>query len=189
MKSEMDLHPEVGDPIAESGAHPHADLATGTVQSPPLVCISGSAGDVEAMRPLLHAQSRPSPKSPRTAASPLRILVVDDNADSGETMALVLRLSGHDVRTADSGPAALESAREFVPEVVLMDIGMPGMDGYTAARHLRTQMVEHQPLLIALTGYTQDDHMMRAREAGFDHHLAKPVEIDALTKLLANRKA
>jgi CheY-like chemotaxis protein len=83
---------------------------------------------------------------------------------------------------------ALDIAKSFVPEVVLMDIGMPGMDGYTAAKHLRKEMVEHQPLLIAVTGYTQDAHMARAREAGFDHHLAKPVELEALTKLL-NRKS
>jgi CheY-like chemotaxis protein len=167
------------------------DADSGSSASKPLAFSDGLDHGEFVRLPLLAPQSSatlPSRPSPQCPASPLRILVVDDNSDSGETMALLLRLSGHDVRSADSGPVAIESARQFLPEVVLMDIGMPGMDGYTTARHLRNEMVGHQPLLIALTGYTQDDHLKRAREAGFDHHLAKPVEIDALTKLLPDRK-
>jgi CheY-like chemotaxis protein len=111
-----------------------------------------------------------------------RILVVDDSQDSAESLALLLELHGHEVRTAFAGPAALETASAFCPDVVLLDIGLPGMDGYEVARRLRA---EHGGCrLIALTGYGRDDDRRRSREAGFDHHLVKPVDLEELTRLL-----
>jgi two-component system CheB/CheR fusion protein len=117
--------------------------------------------------------------------SSLRILVVDDDADSGDSLALLLRLSGHDVRVVDSGRAALSAVKEFRPRFVLLDIGMPDMDGYAVAQHLRKDGHVEQPVLIAVTGYTQADHLERARAVGIDHHLCKPVDMDALSELLA----
>jgi DNA-binding response OmpR family regulator len=111
-----------------------------------------------------------------------RILVVDDSQDSAESLALLLELHGHEVRTAFAGPAALEAASTFLPEIVLLDIGLPGMDGYEVARRLR---VEHDGCrLIALTGYGREDDRERSREAGFDHHLVKPVDLAELTRVL-----
>ena len=112
-----------------------------------------------------------------------RILVVDDNADSAEALALALGATGHDVRLAADGSSALEGAAEFQPEVVLLDIGLPGMDGYEVARRLRADGGA-QMVLVALTGYGQEEDRQRARDAGFDHHLVKPIPPDALLALL-----
>ena len=117
-------------------------------------------------------------------SEPLRILVVDDNADSAESMALLLSLSGHETRTAGDGPAALEAFRAFRPAVVLLDIGLPGMDGYEVARRLRAEAGEAGATLVAVTGYGEDYDRQRAREAGFDHHLVKPVDPAKLSALL-----
>jgi PAS domain S-box-containing protein len=120
----------------------------------------------------------------RPAASGLKILLVEDSVDSAEMMAFILQLGGHDVRIAHDGPAALEAARAFQPEVVLCDIGLPGMNGYEVATRLREQPAFQRTPLIALTGYGQDEARSRSREAGFDVHLVKPVEPDALEALL-----
>jgi signal transduction histidine kinase/DNA-binding response OmpR family regulator len=112
-----------------------------------------------------------------------RVLVVDDNVDAAESLALVLRAAGHRVWTAHSGPAALQAAPEVRPEAVVLDIGLPGMDGYEVARRLRGEA--SGPLLVALTGYGQDDDRRRSREAGFHHHLVKPVDPEELERLLA----
>jgi signal transduction histidine kinase/ActR/RegA family two-component response regulator len=114
-----------------------------------------------------------------------RILVVDDNVDSAESLALMLRLSGNDVRTAHDGPSALRAAEEFVPEVVLLDIGMPGMDGHEVARRLRRMPPLRNALLIAQTGWGQDEDLRRSEEAGFDRHFTKPVDPVELKALLA----
>jgi PAS domain S-box-containing protein len=114
-----------------------------------------------------------------------RVLVVDDNEDSADSLALLLELKGHEVRVALDGPAALATAHAFQPEVVLLDIGLPGMDGYEVARRLRAERAgEGGLLLVALTGYGQDEDRRRSREAGFDHHLVKPVDFDELTRVL-----
>jgi PAS domain S-box-containing protein len=117
---------------------------------------------------------------------PRRVLVVDDNLDAAETLAELLALSGHDVRTAHDGPAALEAAGRFRPEVVLLDIGLPGMDGCEVARRLRGQEGATRALLAALTGYGQEEDRLRSREAGFDTHLVKPVDPKALFALIAH---
>jgi two-component system CheB/CheR fusion protein len=118
-----------------------------------------------------------------------RILVVDDNVDSAESLAMVLRVTGHQVRTAHDGATALEVAGEFLPEIVLLDIGLPQMDGYEVARRLRARYPDREIVIVALTGYGQDDDRRRSREAGFDHHLVKPVQPAVLKPLLSGERA
>lgn len=113
-----------------------------------------------------------------------RVLVVDDNLDSAESLSLLLELMGHSVRTAHDGEQALAEADAFRPELVLMDIGMPRMDGYEAARRLRQADWSADTVLVALTGWGQDEDKRRSEEAGFDHHLIKPVDPAALEALL-----
>jgi signal transduction histidine kinase len=113
-----------------------------------------------------------------------KILVVDDNRDSAMSLSLLLELDGHDVRRAYDGLEALEIAEDFRPEVTLLDIGMPRLDGYGAARELRRRDWAKGSLLVALTGWGQQEDKRMAREAGFDHHMVKPVDPDALRRLL-----
>jgi CheY-like chemotaxis protein len=141
---------------------------------------------------VLHAEERavgpPGPGGGGTAsgAPPYRILVVDDSADTAEGLALLLRLKGHTVRTAYSGAAALEAARELRPEVAVLDIGLPDLDGYEVARRLRQQAGEGaRLLLVALSGLGQEADRRRSHEAGLDHHLLKPIELEELSALLA----
>jgi CheY-like chemotaxis protein len=113
-----------------------------------------------------------------------RILVVDDNVDSARGLARLLKLLGHDIRTATDGPAALSEAIEFQPDAVLLDIGLPGMDGYSVARELRKHEACADSVIVAITGYGQDEDRKRCREAGFNFHLVKPIDHDALLTLL-----
>lgn len=126
------------------------------------------------------------------ASQPLprrRILVADDNADAANSLGKLLsRFYGQDVRVAHDGPSALEVAREFRPEFALLDIGMPGMDGYEVARRLREMPEAEGAVLVALTGWGQDSDRQRSAQAGFDRHLVKPVEPEALRGLLADLK-
>jgi PAS domain S-box-containing protein len=115
-----------------------------------------------------------------------RVLVVDDNVDAADSLALILELLGAQVRIARSGAEALEVFAHYRPSVVLLDIGMPGMNGYEVARTLRSRYPEAGAALVALTGWGQDDDRRRAREAGFDHHLVKPAQLDSLQQLLAS---
>jgi signal transduction histidine kinase len=126
----------------------------------------------------------PKPETPRKAP-PRRILVVDDNTDAAESLAQVLRLNGHEVRTAYDGPTALDVARAQAPEVVLLVIGLPGMNGVEVAQRMRQSLGLTDALLVAVTGYGQDEDRRRSQEAGFSAHLVKPVNLDALEKLLA----
>jgi PAS domain S-box-containing protein len=114
-----------------------------------------------------------------------RVLVVDDNHDSAESMAILLEIWGHEVRTTYDGPAALALAAEYRPDVVLLDIGLPGMSGYEVAKRLRELPDLAGAILIAVTGYGQHSDRERSRAAGFDHHLLKPVEPARLQELLA----
>ncbi|HLJ94629.1 MAG TPA: PAS domain S-box protein [Gemmataceae bacterium] len=135
--------------------------------------------------------SQPQPEPVEAAGRPaqsLRVLVVDDNVDQADSAALLLQVSGHEARVAYSGPAALEAAVEYRPDLVLMDIGLPGMDGYEVARRLRQQPSLRGTMLVAVTGYGQDSDRQRSRQAGFDHHLVKPVNMQALEAILAQRK-
>lgn len=113
-----------------------------------------------------------------------RILVVDDNVDAAKTLGMLLKYLGADVRVVHNGPAGIDAIEEFQPNVVLLDIGMPGMDGYAVARKIRERHGIDSVTLIALTGWGQEDDRRRTREAGFDHHLVKPADINALQTLL-----
>ncbi|HVK13626.1 MAG TPA: ATP-binding protein [Gemmataceae bacterium] len=124
-----------------------------------------------------------------TPPGPRRILVVDDNEDSADSLGQLLELLGHEVRTAYDGEAGVTEAGAFRPHVVLMDIGMPRLNGYDAARRIRGQPWGKQVVLVALTGWGQEGDRRRSREVGFDAHLVKPVEPAALDKLLAESQA
>jgi two-component system CheB/CheR fusion protein len=122
------------------------------------------------------------------AAAARRILIVDDNVDAAESMALLLRDVGHEVYLAHDGPHAIRTAQIHVPEFIVLDIGLPGMSGYEVARELRKEVRFKDTVLVALTGYGQEDDRRRAREAGFNHHLVKPVKSIALQRLLAGQE-
>ena len=113
-----------------------------------------------------------------------RLLVVDDNKDAAESMSMLLEMWGHEVAFAFDGPSALETAEQWQPEAVFLDIGLPGMDGYEVAERLRELPHAKDAVLIAITGYGQDDDRLRSVRAGIDHHLVKPVAPDALRSLL-----
>jgi len=118
-----------------------------------------------------------------------RILVADDNADALQTLATVLELGGHEVFSASNGSLALESAERHLPEVALLDIGMPLLDGYEVARRIRAQAWGRRITLVALTGWGQDSDRRRSQEAGFDSHLVKPLDLAKLTQLLSRLPA
>ena len=117
-------------------------------------------------------------------AGPCRVMVVDDNRDAADSMAVFLELAGFDTAVQLDGPSALEAAKARAPQVVLLDIGLPGLDGYEVARRLRALPGGMDCLLIALTGYGQQDDRRRAHEAGFDVHLVKPADPDAVVELI-----
>jgi CheY-like chemotaxis protein/anti-sigma regulatory factor (Ser/Thr protein kinase) len=117
-----------------------------------------------------------------------RMLVVDDNVDAAQTLAAILELHGHDVRVAYSGADGLRIAEEWKPEVGVLDIGIPDFNGYELARGIRERCIDQPPLLIACTGWGQQEDVARAREAGFDHHLVKPVDPDAVLRLLPQQQ-
>ncbi len=120
----------------------------------------------------------------RSLSIPRRILVVDDNVDGAETLAMLLMLSGHTVETAHTGPDALKAAQAFQPAVMFLDIDLPGMSGYEVARQLRSDSTINGLILVALTGWGSEDDRRQAKNIGFDHHLTKPVEIEKLHSLL-----
>jgi CheY-like chemotaxis protein len=140
----------------------------------------------------LNPALQPAPaavKLERTALTPLTILVVDDNQDAAESMRLLLRQVGADVRVAHDGPQALAAFDAHRPRMVLLDIGMPGMDGYEVARRMRASPYAPQASLVALTGWGQDEDRKRVREAGFDHHLVKPADLATLQSLISSIQA
>ncbi len=120
-----------------------------------------------------------------TISSKLRILVVDDNKDVAKVLSMMLKALGNEVQTAHDGCEAIRMAAEYRPDIVLMDIGMPELNGYEAAQQIREQDWGMSMVLVALTGWGQEEDKQRAKEAGFDHHLAKPAEPAALRELLA----
>ncbi len=149
--------------------------------------------------PILTESRTPSERAPKTAeptparavrsSTPARrVLVVDDNVASAQSLATILKLEGHDVRVAYDGALALEAVASFRPQVVLMDIGLPGVDGYEAARRLRgdQDLGRGIALLVAVTGYAEDQARRHSREAGFDHHLVKPVDPDVVLALVSS---
>ena len=133
--------------------------------------------------------SAPPLASPAAPATPRRILVVDDNVDSTESLTLLLQSEGHDVRAALDGHTAIAAAITFLPQVVLLDIGLPDMDGLEVARHLRLRPETKQVLMIALTGYAQPEDRQHCLDAGFDHHVVKPLDFERLRTLIAGSAA
>jgi len=126
--------------------------------------------------------------SARPAATPgrrLRVLIADDDRDGAMTLSTLLALEGYEVRAVHGGEEALDAARELRPDVVLLDIGMPRITGYEAARRLRDRYGEHCPVLIAVTGWKQASDKILANLAGFDHHVAKPYAPADILSLLA----
>ncbi len=123
---------------------------------------------------------------PTLAVGRHRILIADDNNDSATSLGILLNHAGYDVRTAGDGVQALETAEQFRPDIALLDIGMPQLNGYDVARQLRNQPWGRQVLLIAITGWGGADHRQQTAQAGFDHHLTKPVDPAALTRLLVS---
>lgn len=139
--------------------------------------------------PLVHAASEPHIASQQSRQNPLeaqRILVVDDNHDAAESLGMLLDLLGAEVRVEHDGPSALAAAAEWMPTVVLLDLGMPQMDGYEVAGRLRREPSLKNIMLIALTGWGQEEDRERTKSAGFDHHLVKPVDVDVLETLLVS---
>ena len=122
---------------------------------------------------------------PAVAATALRILVVDDNRDAADMLAMFLQIDGHETHTAHDGVEAIEETTRLQPDLVLLDIGLPRLNGYEAGRRIREQHPGGRPVLVALSGWGQDEDRRRSQEAGFDAHLVKPVDEIALHKLLA----
>lgn len=135
--------------------------------------------------PVQPAESAPPRAAPRGAAAS-RILVVDDLAPSAETLMTLLEMEGFEVRVAHEGQEALRIAREFQPHVVLLDIGLPGMNGFEVAHGLRSQPESRDALLIALTGYGEAESRTRSAQAGFDFHMVKPADVDLLLTMLSD---
>jgi signal transduction histidine kinase/ActR/RegA family two-component response regulator len=127
-----------------------------------------------------HAMTR----EPALTAKALRILIVDDNRDAAGMLAMLLKFSGHETHMAHDGVEAVEAATRLQPDVILLDIGLPRLNGYEAARKIREQQQPRRPLLVAVTGWGQEEDRRRTEEAGFDAHLVKPVDEAALGKLL-----
>jgi CheY-like chemotaxis protein len=136
------------------------------------------AADVPSESPATNGESV-------AASGKLRILVVDDNQDAATVLAILLKTMGNETRIAHDGLVAIDVAGEFRPKIVLMDIGMPRLNGYESARRIRNEPWGKDMLLVALTGWGQEEDRQRTREAGFDHHLVKPVDPAALREVLA----
>jgi CheY-like chemotaxis protein len=148
----------------------------------------GSGSEFAISLPALAQSSAPREPQPAApvarARRASRVVVVDDNRDSADTLAALLEAWGHDVRTLYDGPSAIAAVAEFQPKVVLLDIGLPKMNGYEVAAQLRKSANGRSLILVAFTGYGQDEDRRRVREAGFDYHLVKPLEPAELEKIL-----
>ena len=138
---------------------------------------------------LVDSSQRPQSKAEdpaRMSPPSLRILVVDDNRDAADSLAMLLRTSGNDIRTAYDGAEAVQVANDFEPEVVLLDIGLPNMDGHEVAQRIRQEPWGRRTCLIAVTGWSDEADRARSRAAGFDHHLVKPLDTGHLAQLLGS---
>jgi CheY-like chemotaxis protein len=146
-----------------------------------------AADSLSAMRPGVPQASENGGAGSAGQGAKQKILVVDDNQDAADTLAMLLEFMGNsEVRVVNGGQAALDLMAGFHPDVVLLDIGMPGMDGHEVARRVRSQPQFNSTRLVALTGWGQDEDRRRTQESGFDHHLTKPVDIASLQNLLSS---
>jgi signal transduction histidine kinase/CheY-like chemotaxis protein len=125
-------------------------------------------------------------RSVNKPASGRRVVIIDDNQDSNHTLAMLLEIAGHEVASAYDGPSGLKLIKAFAPEAIVLDIGLPEMDGYEVARRLRADDASKDTFIIALTGYGQESDVMHAKQAGFDAHLLKPAPMDDMLKLMSN---
>jgi CheY-like chemotaxis protein len=153
----------------------------------------GQGSEFVVRLPLASAPAAETPRSPAgtdTAQGPsLRILVVDDNLDAAQTLAILLRANGHQVEAVHDGPTALEVARSYRPNLILLDIGLPGMDGFEVAKKVRQDLDLGNVVLVAMTGYGQESDKQRSKEVGFDHHLIKPADFSKVKEILATVSA
>jgi CheY-like chemotaxis protein len=150
----------------------------------------GSEFRVSLPRATAHAAAAAAGSAPQRRVRRRRVLVVDDNIDNGESLRDVLRIEGHEVVVARDGPAALAALDHFAADVVLLDVGLPRMDGYMVAHAIRARFgVKPRPRLIALTGYARDEDKQSAMRSGFDEHLTKPVDPDRLLRVIVDESA
>ena len=139
------------------------------------------------VQPTLPTVSSPvldTAQPPDKASTGCRVLVVDDNVDAAQSLARLLEMTGHEYRLAYDGPSALEAVMEYRPDVVLLDIGLPGLDGFEVAQKIRQQAALCKIVLVALTGYGQDADRQLSQDAGFDYHLVKPARFSEIEKIL-----
>jgi CheY-like chemotaxis protein len=138
--------------------------------------------------PVTYETPQPQPKTPShetfATTTVRRVLVVDDNRDAAESLALFLKLSGHDTYIAHDGLEAVDKAALLSPDIILLDIGLPKINGFEAARRIREQSQGKKPVLVALTGWGQDADRQKSRQAGFNAHIVKPVDPDVLANLM-----
>jgi CheY-like chemotaxis protein len=154
---------------------------------------AGQGSEFVVRLPLLAAprarEEPPEHATPAATLAPRRVLVVDDNHDAADSMGLVLKMLGADARVVYSGPEALAALESWRADVMLLDVGMPGMDGHEVARRVRQRPDGGGVTLIAVTGWGQEEDVRRTRRAGFDHHLVKPVDVAAVAELLGSTQA
>jgi CheY-like chemotaxis protein len=199
--------PRVFDLFKQAGASPHhsSGLGVGLALVHRLIALHGGRVSVESgglnrgsefavSLPALDARANAGAENAGDEAAAVgdgshrRILVVDDNVDAADSLAELLRLRGHEVRVAHSGTSALESVESFLPEIIFLDIAMPDMDGYEVARRLHQRSDLDDPLIVAVTGFGRDADRQMARDAGFDEHATKPLDPNALARLLNARR-
>jgi CheY-like chemotaxis protein len=123
--------------------------------------------------------------APAVAAEHFKVLIVEDNADVARSLGMLVEMLGHRVELVDNGDLALPAALAFAPDLVVLDIGLPGMNGYQIARAMRAQPALRNAMIVACTGYGQEDDRLRVQEAGFDKHLVKPVRVTDLENILS----
>jgi CheY-like chemotaxis protein len=150
----------------------------------------GRGSEFEVRFPILIEQSKPEePPVIATMPPPRRMLVVDDNPDAASSLAMLLQITGHETQMAHDGLEAVEAAERFRPDVILLDLGLPKLNGYEACRLIRELPCGKNILIVALTGWGQEEDRRKSGAAGFDHHMVKPVDHAALIKLLASQSA
>jgi CheY-like chemotaxis protein len=196
-----DLLPRIFDLFVQGQSEPHrahgglgigltlvrrlVDLHGGSVEAASAGPGRGSVFTVRLPGIAPHTTKAPSATSSTAAHVRRRVLIIEDNDDARGSLRSLLELSGHEVHEAADGPGGVEMALHLQPEVAIVDIGLPGLDGYEVARRIRSSPVGRRIVLVALTGYGQPEYRRKAEEAGFDAHLVKPLDEHRLTELLA----